>query len=119
MFCIAEEHYSIFIRHYINGSATGIHLKEMFSHVSNFYFQDVILQNIVHPAVIFLSSTKYTFPSGFIARKVLAHKYLDALYVISIRIGSDMTKKFLLESLQNFFLIFEIVTTEAFENEKV
>ncbi|KAJ8975302.1 hypothetical protein NQ317_011644 [Molorchus minor] len=57
--------------------------------------QDVILKNILHPTVRLLGSTKYTFPSGHLARGILARKYLDALYILSIRMGSDMTKKYL------------------------
>lgn len=78
------------------------------------------MKNIIHPTVKILGSAKYIFPSGYIARKILTHKYLDALYVISIRIGSDMTKKYLKETaLQNFFLLFEKVYTETIELEKV
>lgn len=78
------------------------------------------MKSIINPTVNIIGSTKYIFPSGYIGRKILAHKYLDALYVMSIRIGSDMTKKYLLEtSLQHFFLIFEDICSEKLTTEKV
>lgn len=78
------------------------------------------MKNIITPAANILGSTKFTFPSGIMGRRILAHKYLDALYVIAIRIGTDMTKKYLLESaLDDFFVIFEKVNSKSFAHEKV
>ncbi|XP_044759214.1 WD repeat-containing protein 81 [Coccinella septempunctata] len=86
--------------------------------------QDNILKNVIHPTVRLLGSTKYIFPSGYIARAVLAKKYLDAMYVLSIRIGADMTRTHLaVPALQRFFLIFDKVHTNEnynnYEEQKV
>lgn len=57
-----------------------------------------------------LGSTKFAFPNGIHARRALAMKYLDALYILSLRMGADMSKTVLaVPALQRFFLIFEKV----------
>lgn len=82
----------------------------------NVLFQDVILKDIIHPIIRLLNSTNHVFPSGSMARNTLARKYLDILYILSIRIGVDMTKKYLLvPAIQRFFQIFDKVYDNSSE----
>lgn len=60
-----------------------------------------------------LGSTKYTFPSGATSRNVLARKYIDTLYVLSLRMGADNTRTHLSPYLQRFFLIFEKIKEDG------
>lgn len=58
-------------------------------------FKDTILKNIIHPIIRFIASTRFQMPNGFLARSVLARKLLDALYVLSVRVGPEMSKTYL------------------------
>jgi WD repeat-containing protein 81 len=66
-----------------------------------------ILKNILHPSVRLVATTRAPFPSGSAARMALAYKILEAIYVISMRIGVDMTKLHLSVTLQRYFLAFD------------
>lgn len=66
-----------------------------------------ILKTILHPSVRLVATTRAPFPSGTTARTALAYKLLEALYVISLRIGTDMTRLHLAATLQRFFLAFD------------
>ncbi|XP_067006086.2 WD repeat-containing protein 81 [Anabrus simplex] len=70
--------------------------------------QDVILKSILNPAVRLISTTRFPFPSGTVARSAVATKFVDAVYVLALRIGCEMTRKNLaVPSLQRFFLGFD------------
>jgi WD repeat-containing protein 81 len=70
--------------------------------------QDVILKNIVKPTIRLLNSTHFVMPSGFLGRGVLARKLVDLLYILTIRIGTEISKEHLcVPHLQRFFLIFD------------
>lgn len=56
---------------------------------------DTILKSIIHPIIRLIASTRILMPNGFLARSVLARKLLDAIYVLAVRIGPEMTKNHL------------------------
>ncbi|XP_059477141.1 WD repeat-containing protein 81 isoform X2 [Neocloeon triangulifer] len=66
-----------------------------------------ILKNILHPSVRLVATTRAPFPCGATARLALAYKLLEALYMIALRIGTDMTRMHLSVTLQRYFLAFD------------
>ncbi|XP_074040724.1 WD repeat domain 81 isoform X2 [Leptinotarsa decemlineata] len=79
--------------------------------------QGVLSKNIIYPVVYILGSTKHTFPCGSCARNILARKYLDTIYSISMRIGIDMTMKYLMiPAVQSFFSIFDTIDIISLES---
>lgn len=73
--------------------------------------QDTFLKTIVLPALRLASTSRCSYPSGAVARCSLTRKLLDALYVLSLRIGREMTRRHLcVPALQRFFLAFDKAT---------
>ncbi|KAL7741038.1 hypothetical protein ACLKA6_013473 [Drosophila palustris] len=71
------------------------------------HLQHILLDAILLPILRLLSSTNLLMPSGYLGRSLLARKFLDACYALSVRLGSDMTREHLCQSLlAPFFLIF-------------
>ncbi|XP_016944874.3 WD repeat-containing protein 81 [Drosophila suzukii] len=71
------------------------------------HLQHVLLDAILLPILRLLSSTNLLMPSGYLGRSLLARKFLDAIYALSVRLGSDMTREHLCQTLLSpFFLIF-------------
>ncbi|XP_076179817.1 WD repeat domain 81 isoform X2 [Ptiloglossa arizonensis] len=66
-----------------------------------------IVKAILYPTVRILSSTRFTFPNGIIARTVLAEKCLDTMFMFSLRLGSVIIKNHLAVPIQRFFLAFD------------
>ncbi|XP_017887166.1 WD repeat-containing protein 81 [Ceratina calcarata] len=80
------------------------------------YLSDVVLMDVLHetivktilyPTVRILSSTRFTFPNGVIARTIMAEKCLETLFMFSLRLGSVITKNHLAVPIQRFFLAFD------------
>ncbi|XP_025836479.1 WD repeat-containing protein 81 [Agrilus planipennis] len=83
------------------------------------HLQDFILKGILHPIIRLLGTTKYCFPSSYTARDILARKYLDTLYLLSLRIGVEMTREHLMvPALQRFFMIFDKAAGTVTATEK-
>lgn len=71
------------------------------------HLQHILLDGILLPILRLLSSTNLLMPSGYLGRSLLARKFLDACYALSVRLGSEMTRDHLCQSLlAPFFLIF-------------
>ena len=49
----------------------------------------------VTPVLNLLTSTTVSFPSGAICRSLLCHKLVDLLYMLGLRLGLEMTRRFL------------------------
>ncbi|KAK0085374.1 hypothetical protein PV325_005325 [Microctonus aethiopoides] len=70
---------------------------------------ETIVKSILQPTIRILSTTRYFFPSGAIARTALADKCLEVLSQLCIRLGSSITKSHLSLPIQRFFLAFDKV----------
>ena len=77
--------------------------------------QDTIFNDLVFPLLKLLCANHVSFPSGSLARKVLSYKIIDILYIISLRIGFEMTREHMTIVLQKFFAAFNKVYDESFK----
>ncbi|XP_001601532.3 WD repeat-containing protein 81 isoform X2 [Nasonia vitripennis] len=68
-----------------------------------------IVKSILLPTVRILSTTRFTFPNGAMARFVLANKYLETLFILIVRLGNVMANNHLTTPIQRFFAAFEKV----------
>ncbi|XP_012220908.1 WD repeat-containing protein 81 [Linepithema humile] len=76
-----------------------------------------IVKSILHPTVRILSTARFTFPNGTLARVALAEKCLEAMFTLSLRLGSVITKNHLAVPIQRFFLAFDKAFSENFGTE--
>ena len=61
------------------------------------------------PLIKLVSSVHVSFPSGAQGRRVLCYKLIDLLYILSLRIGFEMTRQHMTFVLQKFFVAFNKV----------
>ncbi|XP_076671390.1 WD repeat domain 81 isoform X2 [Andrena cerasifolii] len=66
-----------------------------------------VVKAILYPTVRILSSTRFTFPNGLVARTVMAEKYLETIFMFSLRLGSVVVKNHLAVLIQRLFLAFD------------
>ena len=71
--------------------------------------QEGIVKSILLPTARILSTSRFTFPNGSMARFVLANKYLETIFILIIRLGNVMAKNHLMVPIQWFFKAFEKV----------
>ena len=74
--------------------------------------QDSVFRDMLLPLLRVASSHHVSFPGGAQARTVLCYKILDVLYLISLRIGFEMTRQHMTFVLQKFFAAFSRVYDE-------
>ncbi len=55
-----------------------------------------------------VSSKSHSFPSGSKGRQAVCYKLVDVLYLLSLRIGFDMTREYMTDILKDFFAIFNL-----------
>lgn len=80
------------------------------------YLQEMIVKSILLPTVRILSTSRFAFPNGAMARFVLANKYLETVFLLVIRLGNVMAKNHLTLPIQRFFIAFEkVFNSEKFE----
>ena len=63
----------------------------------------------VAPAVKLLLSQHATFPGGSVCRLALCHKLIDLMYVLGLRMGLEMTRRFLRQPMLLLMDAFSIV----------
>ncbi|XP_011502923.1 PREDICTED: WD repeat-containing protein 81 [Ceratosolen solmsi marchali] len=87
------------------------------------YLTDSSLMDIIHEGIVksillpiarIFSTSKFMFPNGATARFVLTNKYLEALFILIMRLGNVMAKNHLTVPIQRFFGAFD----KVFNNEQ-
>ena len=56
-----------------------------------------------------VTSLTTQFPSGHTVRSVIMYKLIDVLYILGLRLGFEMTRRHMTNSLQTFFKPFDHV----------
>ncbi|CAG5133520.1 unnamed protein product, partial [Candidula unifasciata] len=71
--------------------------------------EESIISKCINPVLSIITSSSVSFPCGTVARFVLCHKLIDLLYILGLRLGLEMTRKYLTSCMQQLFDTFSIV----------
>lgn len=83
-----------------------------------FCHQDTIFRDMLLPILRLAASPNISYPGGARVRTVICHKLVDTLYMISLRIGFEMTREHMTFILQKFFAAFNRVYDESLTQSK-
>ncbi|KAH9519567.1 hypothetical protein Btru_003023 [Bulinus truncatus] len=77
--------------------------------------EDYILNKCITPVVSLITSPNMSCPCGSLARLILCHKLLDLLYILGLRLGFEMTRKYLTSSMVTLFDTFSYVHGQSYK----
>ncbi|KAK3712669.1 hypothetical protein RRG08_058571 [Elysia crispata] len=75
--------------------------------------EESVIQNCINSVLELVGNEKVCFPGGALSRFVLCHKLIDLLYTLGLRLGLEMTRKFLTNSMEMLFHTFSKVHSPA------
>ncbi len=92
---------------------TKVVVKSCLTTIYNSHFtQQMVFRKILQPLIHVISSNHLSFPTGGLARSVIAFKLVDIITTIALRIGREMTREHMTGLLQQFFVCFEFAHGE-------
>ncbi|GFR67396.1 WD repeat-containing protein 81 [Elysia marginata] len=80
--------------------------------------EESVIQNCINPVLELVGNAKVCFPGGALSRFVLCHKLIDLLYTLGLRLGLEMTRKFLTPSMEMLFQTFSKVHSPSTASAK-
>lgn len=72
------------------------------------------MNNCIGPVISMITSPNTCFPSGALSRFILCHKLVDLMYILGLRLGFEMTRKYLTDSMVCLFDTFSSVHGESY-----
>ncbi|CAL1537327.1 unnamed protein product [Lymnaea stagnalis] len=76
--------------------------------------EDSILTHCINPVLSIITSPTTCFPFGALSRFVLCHKLIDLMYILGLRLGFEMTRKYLTEGMVCLFDTFSRVHGQTY-----
>ncbi|XP_042904120.1 WD repeat-containing protein 81 isoform X2 [Parasteatoda tepidariorum] len=83
------------------------------------HLQELLIKDIVHLVLRLISSLRLTYPGGGKSRTMVTFRILDVIYIIALRIGTEMTKKHFSSIFHKFFSSFDKVYNEKGELQEL